>query len=95
MVALTARGLTGLEERNRFLANPDRYAPVSSGDDVVLLLEQGRSVTGHREHGLQFEGHIYLFADEGTLEKFHSNPHYYADRALQALRPTTQVSVTH
>ena len=27
----------GPEEQRRFLADPDRYAPVSSGDDVVLL----------------------------------------------------------
>ena len=83
---------TGAEERRRFLAAPDRYAPVSSGDDVVLLLEQGRSVSGYRAHGLQFDGHVYLFASESTLEKFRSNPHYYADRALQALRPSTQTA---
>jgi YHS domain-containing protein len=82
----------GVEERGRFLANPDRYAPVSSGDDVVLLLEQGRSVSGCREHGVQFQEHVFLFVDEGTLEKFRSNPHYYADRALQALRPATQTA---
>ena len=82
----------GAEERRRFLADPDRYAPVSSGDDVVLLLEQGRSVSGYREHGLQFDGHVYLFADEGTLEKFRSNPRYYADRALQAMRPAAQTA---
>ena len=82
----------GAEERRRFLADPDRYAPVSSGDDVVLLLEQGRSVSGYREHGLQFDGHVYLFAAEGTLEKFRSNPRYYADRALQAMRPATQTA---
>ena len=82
----------GPEEQRRFQADPDRYAPVSSGDDVVLLLEQGRSVSGYREHGLQFDGHVYLFADEGTLEKFRSNPHYYADRALQAIRSTPQTA---
>ena len=83
---------TGAEEQRRFLANPDRYAPISSGDDVVLLLEQGRSVPGCREHGLQFDGHIYLFADEGTLDRFHSNPRYYADRALQVLRSANQTA---
>jgi protein disulfide-isomerase len=82
----------GVEEQRRFLANPDRYAPVSSGDDVVLLLERGQSVSGHREHGLQYDGHVYLFAVEGTLEKFRSNPRYYADRAMQALRPTSQTA---
>ncbi len=83
----------GPEEQRRFLAKPDHYAPVSSGDDVVLLLEQGRSVSGHREHGLQFDGHVYLFAGEGTLDKFRSNPRYYAERALQAaLRPVVQTA---
>jgi len=78
----------GPDEQRRFQANPDRYAPVSSGDDVVLQLEQGRSVSGYREHGLQFDGHVYLFVGEATLDKFRSNPHYYADRALQAIRST-------
>ena len=82
----------GPEEQRRFQDNPDRYAPVSSGDDVVVLLEQGRSVSGYREHGLQFDGHVYLFTSEGTLEKFRSNPHYYADRALQAIRSTPQTT---
>ena len=82
----------GPDEQRRFLANPDHYAPVSSGDDVVLLLEQGRSVSGHREHGLQFDGHVYLFAGEGTLDRFKSNPRYYADRALQAMRPAVQTA---
>jgi YHS domain-containing protein/thioredoxin-related protein len=80
----------GPEEQNRFRADPDRYAPVNSGNDVVLSLEQGRSVAGYRQHGAQFDGHVYLFASESTLEKFHSNPHYYADRALQAMRSTGQ-----
>ncbi len=82
----------GPEERRRFLAEPDRYAPVSSGDDVVLLLEEGRSVPGYRDHGLKFDGHVYLFAGEGSLEKFRSNPRYYADRALQAMRPAAQTA---
>jgi YHS domain-containing protein len=81
---------SGADEQHRFQADPDRYAPVSSGDDVVVLLEQGRSVSGYRQHGLQFDGHIYLFASESTLEKFRSNPHYYADRAMQAIRSTPQ-----
>jgi thioredoxin-related protein len=82
----------GIEERRRFMAAPDRYAPVNSGDDVVLAVEQGRSVPGFREHGVQFENHIYLFADEASLGKFRSNPHYYADRALQAIRPVSETA---
>ncbi len=82
----------GEEEQHRFLAHPDRYAPVSSGDDVVLLLEQGRSVSGYREHGLRFDGHVYLFANESTLGRFQSNPRYYAQRALQAIQSASQTT---
>jgi protein disulfide-isomerase len=76
----------GPEEQHRFLLDADRYAPVNSGDDVVVALEQGRTVPGLREHGVSFGGRIYLFADEVTLEKFTKNPRYYADRAIQAMR---------
>jgi protein disulfide-isomerase len=76
----------GPEEQRQFLADPDRYAPVNSGDDVVLAMEQGRSVPGSRSHGLSYGGRVYLFADEATLEKFGKNPRFYAERALQAMR---------
>ncbi len=48
----------GAEQQQRFLAAPDRYAPVYSGDDIVLAIEQGRIQPGTREHGLFFHGHI-------------------------------------
>ena len=80
----------GPEEQHRFLADPDRYAPVSSGNDVVLGLEVGHSVPGMREFVAQFNGHVYLFASEGTLKKFEANPPYYADRALPAIHPVSQ-----
>jgi YHS domain-containing protein len=76
------------EEQRRFLENDnaDRYAPVNSGDDVVLRVEQGRAVPGMRQHGVDYGGHIYLFADEMSLAKFSKNPRYYADRATEAMR---------
>lgn len=75
----------GQEEQQRFLAAPDRYAPVDSGNDVVLALELGRSVPGTRDHGISFGGRVYLFADEASLERFSKNPKYYAERASQAM----------
>jgi YHS domain-containing protein/thiol-disulfide isomerase/thioredoxin len=74
----------GQEEQQRFLATPDHYAPVNFGNDVVMALEQGRSVAGVREHGVTFAGRVYLFAEEGSLERFSKNPRYYADRATEA-----------
>lgn len=80
----------GPEEQRRFLADPDRYAPINSGDDVVLALEEGRSVSGNRAHGVFFSGRVYLFAEERTLAKFSQNPKYYAERAMVAVRSATQ-----
>jgi YHS domain-containing protein len=79
----------GPDEQHRFLGDPDRYAPVSSGEDIVVALEQGRSMPGNRLHGVFYGGRVFLFADEGSLDRFSKNPKFYADRALQALQTST------
>ena len=76
----------GPEELKRFNADPDRYAPVISGNDVVLAADQGRSVPGMREHGVFFGNRVFLFSSEESLEKFAKNPNNYANQALEALR---------
>ena len=76
----------GAEQQRRFLAQPDLYAPVLSGNDVVMAVEQSRHVSGHRRHGVFFGGKVYLFSDEASLEKFSKNPHHYAKQILQAMR---------
>jgi len=76
----------GAEQQQRFLADPDRYAPVISGNDAVLDVDRGESVPGKREHGLLFQGRIYLFASESSLETFSKTPNHYADRVRQAMR---------
>lgn len=68
----------GPEEARRFYNDPDRYAPVASGDDVVLLAERGQRVPGRREHGAWYEGRVYLFADETSYNKFAADPARYA-----------------
>jgi len=72
----------GPEEQKRFLDDPYRYGPVMSGNDVVLVLEQGQTVAGRREHGVFFSNRIYLFANEASLEKFSKRPNYYANAIL-------------
>jgi len=84
----------GPEEQRRFFADPDRYAPVISGNDIVLATEQGRVVPGMREHGVFYQGRVYLFSEEGTLEKFSRNPAAYAAQALAALRGGAHVNQT-
>ncbi len=79
----------GPEEQRRFFADPDRYAPAASGNDVVLATEQGQAVPGMRQHGVYFSNRVYLFANEATLEKFSKNPNVYVNQALGSLRAGT------
>jgi thiol-disulfide isomerase/thioredoxin/YHS domain-containing protein len=95
---LTFRGRTylfaGPAQRDRFDAAPERYAPVVSGNDVVLLVEQGREVAGRREYGAWFwlEGQpdgkgrkqVFLFSNEATRARFDANPSRYVDAAQRA-----------
>lgn len=87
---LVHRGRTylfaGAEQRDRFNADPDRYAPILSGTDIVLAIEQGRQLEGQRRHGVFYNGRVYLFSSEESLQRFAQRPDFYADQALQAMR---------
>jgi YHS domain-containing protein/thiol-disulfide isomerase/thioredoxin len=74
----------GPEEQQKFLANPDRFSPVMSGDDPVLALDQGQHVAGSRMYGVSYADHVYLFTSEQTLQVFQQNPKRYAAEAVQA-----------
>lgn len=77
---------SGPEEQQEFLRNPYRYAPVLSGNDPVLLLEERRQVAGRREHGVEYRNQIYLFATEASLSRFVERRGQYAQR-VQAMAP--------
>ncbi|MGA2798238.1 MAG: thioredoxin domain-containing protein [Thermoguttaceae bacterium] len=83
---------TSSEEQRRFFTDPDRYAPIISGNDIVQAMEKGQAVPGKREHGVFYNGHIFLFADEATLDKFSKNPAYYANQALEAIQASNHVT---
>jgi thiol-disulfide isomerase/thioredoxin/YHS domain-containing protein len=72
---------TGRQEADRFFQNPDRYAPVLSGNDVVVFVDQGQTVPGRRAHGAVFNDRVYLFSSEASYEKFAQE----TDRYLGAL----------
>ncbi len=73
----------GPAERAKFAANPDRYAPVFSGYDVVLAAERGVLVPGKREFGGWYRGRVYLFANEQTLRQFDQDPNRYLSKLSQ------------
>ena len=68
---------SGPEQRDRFDADPDRYAPVASGNDVVVLVERGQLTPGRREHGGWFDSRVYLFSGRETYLKFYTAPEQY------------------
>lgn len=80
------------EDQQRFFANPDNFAPVMSGIDIVMALEQGVTVPGQRQHGVYYENKIYLFSTEETLRRFEKSPDYYSKAVLQAFKPTSYTS---
>lgn len=84
----------GAEERDRFFADPDHYAPMIAGNDVVLAVEQGQMVTGQRDIGARYEGRIYLFANEASFERFDRNPERYAAAAAAILDAARQAKST-
>lgn len=60
--------------RDIFMKDPDRYAPVLGGYDVVIYRETGKLVEGKTVHG-GFLGTgdnkvIFLFANEENKQKF-------------------------
>ena len=68
----------GQRERQLFLSQPQRYAPVEAGCDVVRLVDEKRSSIGFREHGMTYNDRVYLFDSEESLETFRANPAKYA-----------------
>jgi protein disulfide-isomerase len=79
---------TGPAQAQQFWDNPDQFSPVLSGVDPVLALDNGATVQGQREHGVEFNGLVYLFSSESTLQHFSRNPERYAAGVRQAMQGT-------
>ncbi|HEY2882707.1 MAG TPA: thioredoxin family protein [Pirellulales bacterium] len=75
---------TSPEEQQKFLANPDRFSPTASGDDVVLAVDYGQQAEGKRCFGLTYQNRIYLFSSEATQQAFMQNRERYAAQVQQA-----------
>ena len=64
----------GPEEQKQFWTDPARYAPALSGNDPVLSIDHKQEVPGKREHSLDYDGLLYMFASEATLTAIHREP---------------------
>jgi thiol-disulfide isomerase/thioredoxin/YHS domain-containing protein len=74
------------QARQQFLLEPDRFAPVLSGYDLVEFLKTGQLIPGRREFGcmLGSQEAIYVFATKANQVEFeNAKAHYLA--SLQSL----------
>ena len=72
--------LSGAEQRQQFLADPDRFAPANSGNDIVLSVTNNRSVPGQTAYCAIYDNRLYMFSSEATQAKFNRNPERYVTR---------------
>jgi len=65
-------------ERQQFLADPDAYSPVFSGNDPVKMLEDNKQIAGSRRFGFEYRGAFYLFSSQETMTRFANDPDRYS-----------------
>ena len=73
----------GPEEQRRFFADPERFAPVNAGNNIVLAVDKKQTAPGFRKHGVYYGGRVYLFAAEANVKKFSASPRYYVEQFFQ------------
>ncbi len=79
------------EMQQKFLANPDRYSPIISGNDPVVALEKNEIVSGRRQFGLVYEDRMILFSSKESYEKFVKESKRYTTELQQALQSSNAV----
>lgn len=72
--------------QQRFLANPDGFAPALAGCDPVRFADRGEMIDGKRAYGLVTpDRRIFLFADEASRNRFEQAPANYSAAIQQAM----------
>jgi thioredoxin-related protein/YHS domain-containing protein len=79
------------EQQAKFLANPDRYSPIISGNDPVVALEKNEIVSGRRQFGLVYENRMILFSSKESYDKFCKESKRYTTDLQQALQSSNAI----
>jgi len=66
------------EALNEFVRNPDPYAPVLQGIDVIEMNRTGRHVEGYLSFSCDYDGRFYLFRSTQNQEEFLADPTRFA-----------------
>jgi hypothetical protein len=69
--------LSGPEQRTQFLAASAVFAPVNSGNDTVLLINENRTVSGLPAYCAVYNGRLFMFSSLATQAEFNNNPQRY------------------
>lgn len=64
-----------------FVTDPLKFAPIAMGEDIVLMVERNKKSYGSRRFGAWYEGRVFLFSCQETLDVFAAKPEYYSDIA--------------
>jgi len=70
--------LSGPTQRQQFLEDPNRFVPVNSGNDPVLLVDENRTVVGRPAYCATYFGRLYMFSSAATQAQFNKAPGQYA-----------------
>ena len=66
------------EAQEKFEADPEKYAPIQQGTDVVLLVGESRYSRGSIERAVWFRDRLYLFSNDDSLNTFKREPARFA-----------------
>ena len=58
----------------KFLANPEKYAPARNGQDVIHHALTGENMEGSLDHAVWYKGQLFLFNSVETMETFMAAP---------------------
>jgi YHS domain-containing protein len=72
--------LSGAEQRQQFMADPESFAPVNSCNDPVLSVDENRTVAGQAAYCAVYDGRLYMFSSAASQAQFNQNPQRYAAR---------------
>lgn len=70
------------ENRDAFLADPERYLPRNGGRCLVSQVDAGAESRGDPRFGVAYGGHLYVFASDEARKRFAESPDRYASADL-------------
>ena len=65
--------------RDKFENDPEHYAPVYGGKDIVMLRDDEEKVQGSLDHAVWFMDRLYLFSSADSLKTFIKTPKKYSE----------------